>query len=60
MMMTLHRLHSVASSIPPVSVHLEGHMLGDRALLQGADEKLAKLAHSPFSGRRLNDDFPEK
>jgi hypothetical protein len=55
-----HSLHSVVSSISSVTVHLEGYMLRNRALLKGADEKLAKLAHSPFSGRRLDDNPPKK
>lgn len=43
MMMPFYRLHALTPRIPPVAVHLECDMLGDRALLEGADEELAEL-----------------
>jgi hypothetical protein len=51
-----YRLHTVASRISPVAIHLKGHMLGDRPLLEGADEEAAKLLDGPFSGGRLQDE----
>jgi hypothetical protein len=58
--MTLYGLHSVVSSISSVAVHLKRNVLRDRTLLKGANEKLAKLAHSPFSRRRFDNYPPEK
>jgi hypothetical protein len=40
-MVTFDSLHAVAASISPVAVHLEGDMLGHRALLDGTDENLS-------------------
>lgn len=54
-MMTFHRLHAVTPGITPVSVHLEGDMLGNWALFEGADEQLSKLLEGPFARRRLKD-----
>lgn len=53
--MTFYRLHTVISRIPPVAIHLKGHMLRDGPLLEGADEEAAKLLDGPFSRGRLQD-----
>lgn len=57
--MTLDRLHTMAAGIPPVSVHLEGHMLRHRPLLDGADEELSELLNGPFTRRRFENESPE-
>lgn len=44
-----YRLHSVASGITSVAVHLERDMHRDRSLLQGAYQQLAKLLECPFA-----------
>lgn len=49
----LHCLHAPTSRIPPVTVHLEGDMLGYWTLLQGANEQLSKLFERPFSWWRV-------
>ena len=57
--MALYRLHAVASRIPPVAVHLKGHMLGYGALLQGTDEELPELLDGPFSRGGFEDEPPD-
>jgi hypothetical protein len=49
---SLYRLNVVVACKAAVAVHDEGDMLGNGALLEGADEDLAQLADSPGDGRR--------
>lgn len=45
-------LNLVVSGISPISIHDEGDMLRDWALLEGPDEKLMSLLQDPFCWRR--------
>lgn len=45
--MPLNSLDVVFASEASVSIHHEGHMLGNWSLSDGADEQLTKLANGP-------------
>ena len=53
-MMALDRFYLVTPRVPAVAVHLEGHMLRDRPLRQGADEGRAEAVECPFGGGRAH------
>lgn len=54
-MVTLDSLDLVAPSVPPITVHNEGHMARDGALLQGADKGLAESLDGPFRRGRAEE-----
>jgi hypothetical protein len=49
---SLYGLNMVVPRKPPVTVHHECDMLGNWALLEGADEQFSQLPHSPCDWRR--------
>ena len=51
-------LYSLLFGKPPISVHDESNMSGDRSLSQSADEEVPDLEDGPFNGRRLQDPIP--
>jgi len=52
-MVAFYGLNFVVSCESSVSVHLESHVLGDRALLESVDEQLPCAFQAPFCRRRL-------
>ena len=57
-MMALNGFDFVTPGIPPIAVHLESHMLWNRALTKGSDKRLAEATDGPFGGRRAEEPTP--
>jgi hypothetical protein len=57
--MPLDRLNSMRPSKSAVSVHDEGHMLGDRALAECANQELLEVRDGELDRRRGKEPVPE-